>query len=110
MGEGVVDTSVGAGEVTQDDKLWALLCWIIGVIVPVVVLLMEDKKDRPFLKYNAVLSLAFSVAWMIIGTITIGCGGVLGLFYAIYLGIKAYQGEWVQVPLLTDFCKNQGWI
>jgi hypothetical protein len=28
----------------------------------------------------------------------------------IYLAVKAYQGEWVTVPLLTDFCKNQGWI
>jgi uncharacterized membrane protein len=30
--------------------------------------------------------------------------------YAIVLAVKAYQGEWVTVPFLSDFCKKQGWI
>jgi len=101
---------MGGEEITQDDKLWALLCWLIGVIVPIIVLLTEDKKNRPFVKYHAVLSLAFAVVWAVVGSITMGCGGLLGLVYAIYLAIKAYQGEWIEIPWLTDFCKNQGWV
>lgn len=27
----------------------------------------------------------------------------------IYLGFQAYQGKIVQVPVITDFVKNQGW-
>ena len=94
-------------EVTSDDKLWALLSWIIP-IVAVLVLLMDDKKSRPFLKYHAVNSLAVTVVLSIISVVTAGCGGILFLVM-IWWGIKAYQGEYVTVPLVTDFVKKQGW-
>lgn len=99
-------------EVTDDDKLWGALCWVpfIGWIICIIVLLMEDKKARPFIKYNAVIGLAFAVVWGVAGAITLGCIGILGAIYAVYLAIQAYQGEWVEVPFLTDFCKNQGWV
>lgn len=97
-------------EITKDDKTWSLLSWIIWP-VGVVALLMEDKKNRPFIKYNAVQSVALGVvAW---GTSIIGIGfclGPLAFIYAIVLGIQANKGERVTIPLITDFCKNQGWI
>jgi uncharacterized membrane protein len=102
-------------EITDDDKLWALLSWITGVVA-IVALLMEDKKNRPFIKYNAVMSLVvlvvISVVVSIIAAITCGIGAVLVLAYVypIYLGIKAFQGEWVTVPYVTDFVKKQGWV
>jgi hypothetical protein len=72
---------------------------------------MDDKKARPFIKYNAVLSLALSViAW---GSSIIGIGlclGPLAFIYSIFLGIQAYQGKWVTVPFLSDFIKKQGWV
>jgi hypothetical protein len=34
----------------------------------------------------------------------------LAFIYAIFLGIKAYGGNEVEVPVITNFCKNQGWI
>ena len=101
-------------DINDDDKLWALLSWITGVVA-VIVLLMEDKKDRPFLKYNAVVSLitviALSVVVGIISAVTCGVGAItaIAFVYPIYLGIKAYQGEWVVVPVITDFVQNQGW-
>ena len=39
--------------VTSDDKLWALLSYILSPIVPIILLLMEDKKNRPFIKYHS---------------------------------------------------------
>jgi uncharacterized membrane protein len=100
-----------SAELTSDDKLWALLCWLISPIFPIIVLLMEDKKNRPFLKYNAVHSLMFYVAVIVVlGTVTAGCLMILGAIAAIYFAIKAYQGEWVTVPVLTDFAKKQNWI
>lgn len=109
MADEVVETAVEAEEVTEDDKLWALLSWLLWPLA-VVALLMEDKKDRPFIRYNAINSLAFSVVWYVVGAITVGCLFVVGLVYAIYLAIKAYQGEWVTVPVISDFVKNQGWL
>ncbi len=37
-------------ESTSDDRLWALLAYLFTPIVPVIILLLEDKKDRPFLR------------------------------------------------------------
>ena len=98
-----------SSELTSDDKLWSLLGWLIWPIA-VIVLFMDDKKSRPFIKYNAVNSLALSViAW---GSSVIGIGlclGPLAFIYSIFLGIQAYQGKWVTLPVLTDFVKKQGW-
>jgi uncharacterized membrane protein len=105
-----------AAEITDDDKLWSLLGWIIWVIA-LIVLLMEEKRNRPFIKYNAVLSLALAVVLMVVSlilsAITAGIGGcvvgIVFLIYVIYLGVKSYQGEWVSVPWLSDFIVKQGW-
>jgi uncharacterized membrane protein len=96
-------------ELTSDDRLWALLSWLLWPVA-VVMLLMDDKKARPFIKYNAVLSLSYAVPLYVLGAITVGCLFLLGAIYAIVLGIQSYQGKWVTVPLLTDFIKKQGWV
>ena len=67
-------------DITSDDKLWAALAWAIWPIA-IVILVMEDKKNRPFQKYHAVNSLAFgiifSVVLMIISAVTFGLGSCL---------------------------------
>src|SRR5512135_905050 len=93
-------------DITQDDKLWALLSWLLWPVA-LIMLLMDDKKNRPFIKYNAVLSLAFAVVLYVLGTITVGCLLLVGGIYAIILAIQAYQGKWVNVPVLSDFVKKQ---
>jgi uncharacterized membrane protein len=95
-----------AGELTQDDKLWSLLSYIFCPLIGIIMLLIEDKKNRPFIKYNAWVSI-----WLgIIVILTSGfCVGLLVWIYAIYLGIKSYQGEKVEVPVISDFVRNQGW-
>ncbi|HXF86170.1 MAG TPA: hypothetical protein VNK49_12360 [Anaerolineales bacterium] len=37
-------------EVTSNDKLLALLAYVFTPLVPIIILLMEDKKNRPFIK------------------------------------------------------------
>lgn len=93
-------------EITSDDKLWALLAYIFSPLVPIIIILMEDKKNRPFLKAHNAQALILGI----ITVITSGfCIGLLVWIYQIYLGFKAYQGEYVNVPVITDFVKNQGW-
>jgi len=58
VAEETVGTPTSGEEITADDKLWALLGWLFWPIA-VIVLLMEEKKQR---------------------------------------------------PVITNFCKNQGWI
>ncbi len=94
-------------DVTSDDKLWAALGYVIPLIA-IVVLFMEDKKNRPDVKFNAVQSLVATVVLTILTTITFGCGGILFLVM-LWWAYQAYQGQDVKIPMISDFIRNQGW-
>jgi uncharacterized membrane protein len=106
-----------SSDVTSDDKLWALLTYLplVGWIIAIVALLMEDKKARPFIKFHSVQALILAVingvvAGVLTPVVFIGCiTGVAGAVYMLYIGYKAYQGETVTVPFITNFIKSQGW-
>jgi uncharacterized membrane protein len=103
-------------DVTSDDKLWAALSYVFAPIVGIIVLLMEDKKSRPFIKFHGVQSIVASVAvWIVVAiitTVTLGIGGlcapVVWLVF-LYWAYKAYQGENVTIPVVTNFIRQQGW-
>jgi len=101
-------------DVTSDDKLWAALGYPIA-LVAIIVLLMEDKKARPFIKFHAVQSIAANVVFFIIsfilGITVVGalCAPVLWLGF-LYWAYKAYQGEMFEIPMVTNFIKGQGWV
>jgi uncharacterized membrane protein len=100
-------------EVTSDDKLWALLAYVLSPIVPIIILLMEDKKNRPFLRAHN----AQALAWGLLNVVVVSlfswvlCGIPTLIVWVISLlwGLKAYKGEYVNIPVITDFCKKQGW-
>ncbi len=102
-------------DVTSDDKLWSLLAYILTPIVPIIILLMEDKKNRPFIKAHNVQALVLGVVlWVINAILTpvlgIGCiTSIITLIIVIYYGIQAYNGKYNNIPVITDFVKNQGW-
>ncbi|MBI3764168.1 MAG: hypothetical protein HY260_20190 [Chloroflexi bacterium] len=103
---------MGMGEVTSDDKLWAALAYVFAPLVPVVLLLMEDKKNRPFIKAHNGQALVMGVVMIILvpilAAITFGCGSLIWLIM-LFWGYKAYQGEYITIPVVTDLVKNQGW-
>ena len=100
--------------ITSDDKLWVLLAYLLTPIVPIIILLLEDKKDRPFTKAHnvqaLVCGLVYGILSSVLSVIIIGCFvGVAGLVLSIIWGIKGYNGEYVTIPVITDFVKKQGW-
>ena len=111
-------TNVSTPEVTSDDKLWGMLAYLLNPIVPIIALLMEDKKNRKFVKYHSVQALAYWVVLFVLSSIlsviTLGIGGIIlgiGAFVLwILWSVKAYQGEWINIPVITDFCKKQNWL
>lgn len=101
--------------ITSDDKLWALLAYLFTPIMPVVLMLIEDKKDRPFLKAHYMQALVWGIIVGVISAllsfIVVGlCTGLAGIVLNIIWGIKAYNGEYVEIPVITDFVKKQGWV
>ena len=106
-----MDVQYPTADITSDDKLWALLGYIFTPIIPIIVLLIEDKKNRPFLRYHSIQALAWGVIWVILSFLLVGlCLSPLYLVASIYFAIKAYGGEYLVIPLLTDFLKGQKWI
>lgn len=104
-------------DVTSDDRLWALLAYIFSPLVPVIILLLEDKKNRPFLKAHNMQALILGVIeWVInviLGAISFGVlGCVVGLVFLginIYFGLKANKGEVFDIPFISEFVRQQGW-
>ena len=103
-------------EVTSDDKLWAAIGYPIP-IVPIIVLLMEDKKDRPFLRFHAIQSIAFNVLiWVaitILSVVTLGIGAICApvvWLATLWPAFDSYNGNLTQIPVVTDFNKTQNWV
>lgn len=101
-------------EITSDDKLWAALGYPIFIIA-LIMLFVEGKKDRPFIKFHAVQALALNVVlWVIIIILSVTvilaiCDPVLWLLM-IWPAVLAYQGKYFEVPVLTKFLRGQHWI
>ena len=123
---------------SSDDRLISLLAYItqviIPVIMPIIILLSESSKHRPFQRYHAVQSLALTVlffalgAAVVVGTLVIQIVPFIGTLVALliacmspiaylmavvallYYGYQAYQGKRFAIPGLTSFLRDQGWL
>jgi uncharacterized membrane protein len=102
-------------EITSDDKLWAALAYVFTPVVPIILMLMEDKKNRPFIKAHNGQALAWGVVFYVVGmissfTVFLPCILFpLGWILEFYWAYKAYQGEFITIPVITNFVKGQGW-
>lgn len=133
MREAVVDP-----QATADDRLIAMLSYITQVLIPavmpVIVLLSESSKQRPFQRYHAVQSLALTIVFVGLGiAAAIGaailqivpvigwliglamlCLAPIGYLMAVvallYYGYQSYQGKRFAIPGLTSFLHDQGWL
>ena len=109
-------TDQSTSDITSDDKLWALLAYVLTPIVPIILLLMEDKKNRPFIRAHNVQALAWGIFNVVVGSILstvlfvcLGAPSIIIWLVGCYWGYQAYQGKYVEIPVLTNFIKNQGW-
>ena len=103
-------------EVGSEDRLWAAIGYPIPIIA-LIVLLMEDKKTIPFLRFHAVQSLAFNlVLWaviMLLVTVTLGIGSVCAPFawlISLWPAYDSYKGNYTELPVITNFIRGQGWV
>lgn len=101
-------------DATSDDKLWSALGYPVFIIA-IVMLLMDDKKKRPFIKFHAVQALALNVVVWVAATIlaitVIGavCAPILWILL-IWPAVLAYQGKIFDIPVLTNLLKGWGWM
>ena len=99
---------------SDDDRLWSMLAYIFTPLVPIIILVMEDKKDRPFIKAHNMQALVLGIVNVVIAVffgwlIVPLCLNAALFIYVLYLGFQAYQGQKVTIPVITNFVKSQGW-
>ena len=116
---------------SDNDKLLAGLSWVSQIVVPAVmpaILLFTDESKRsPFIKNHAVQSLGLMVAAVVyeilaaivyaIASAVVPCLScvlwvlfLLPLVPLVYYGIKAFQGQEVEIPYLSKFLRDNHWL
>jgi uncharacterized membrane protein len=101
-------------ESTQDDRLWATLSYIFSPLVPIVLLLLEKKRTRPFIKAHLAQALLFgTLVWVVIAILPRGLieriAGLAAFVLVIIWGVAASRGERVKIPFITDFLQKMKW-
>ena len=103
-----------AGPASDTSKLLAAIGYIVG-IVALVAILIEPYKDEKFVKFHAIQALGLWVAGAVIGVVgvipIIGwivalVGGIAIFVFAIIGAVKAFQGEYYEVPVVYNLVKQ----
>lgn len=100
---------------TSNDKLLAALTYPVP-IVGIIILVSDSMKNNPFLRFHAIQSIALGVVLFVLSFIiglipVVGClTPLIWLGITIYFAYQAYQGKTFDIPVITDFCRNQKWI
>lgn len=108
---GALDTELSGKsdmEVTDNDKLWALLAYVLTPFVSLIIL-MTDKKERPFLKAHNTQALIWGVFLSVVALLSsflCGFPAILLWMVGCYWGYQAYQGEMVNIPVITQFVSD----
>jgi uncharacterized membrane protein len=105
-------TTMSAPESTSDDRLWAALAYVFSPLVPVILMLWEEKKERPFIKAHNMQALVMGiieiVLWFVLGwTVFLSCVPLLVWIYLLYCAYQAYQGKMVNIPVVSGMMKGQ---
>jgi uncharacterized membrane protein len=99
----------------SNEKLMALLAYLLAPIVGIIILVSDNMKSNPVLRKHAVQSIAYAVVEIVLAiilsiTVVLACVAWLPYVPLIIWGIQAYQGKDVNIPVVTDFCKKQNWF
>ena len=116
---------------TDNERLLAGFSYVSQIILPallpVILLSSEDTKTSPFLRYHSVQSLGLLVATIlyymaaaivyVAASTMIGClTCVLWVMFllptvaSVYFGFRAFRGRYVEIPWLTGFLRDNGWL
>jgi len=104
-------------DVSSDDRLWVLLAYLLTPLVPLIILLMEDKKNRTFLKAHNLQALILGIVeYIVVSILSVLSLGILGciawvaiMVINILYGMKANKGEVFDIPVISNFIRQQGW-
>jgi uncharacterized membrane protein len=120
---------VTPADINDNDKLMAALCYFLTPIVPIIVLVVETMKVRPYQKYHALQGLGAFVGLMLFEVLacvlyfacTVLTAGILAIclwviFFLPYIPLLYYtylayaKPSYFEIPVITKFMRQQGWL
>jgi len=116
--------TMAAAEISDNDRLLSALAYIFWPFVSIIILALEENRQRPFQRFHAIqalvadfaISVVTGLASCILATVTFfigGCGGLLPLvlvLFPFYWAYQAYQGKYFDIPVVTQFIRGQKWV
>ena len=120
-------------DATNDDRVMAALAYatqlILPFIVPIIILISETSKRRPFQRYHAIQSIAVAVviyglelALVMAASVSVASfilwlclcflipAMIVLWLLPLYYAILAYNGKRFRIPGLTQFLQDQRWL
>jgi uncharacterized membrane protein len=120
-------------DATNDDRIMAALAYasqlLIPLLLPIIILVSETSKRRPFQRYHAVQSIAVGiVVWSLQLVLFVMAGTALGTIILVlclciilpamialwllplYYAMLAYNGKRFRIRGLTQFLEDQRWL
>lgn len=101
-------------EVTDDDRLWSLLCYVLSPIIPVVVFFLSRKRLRPFIRSHYAQAFVLGFINLILWSVLTWILSLLAIIpfviwcSLVLLGVMAYQGNEINIPLLSPMLQAHG--
>lgn len=88
------------------NKILACIAYLLGWLGIIFAFLDQGKKD-PWLRLHAWQAFFLGLASIILSMVTFGIAWVIIFILQIVYAIKAYQGEYFEVPLIYGLAKGQ---
>ena len=118
-----------SGGANEGDGVWALVSYILFCCccIPPIVVFFIKKDESDFIKFHSLQAIGYGLVYMVVCIILTGLQFVAELMvpglsmivslaswpiglafwgYAIFLGIKAMQGEETEIPVIGEMVRN----
>lgn len=87
------------------------LTFFEGGLVGPLILYLVKKDESEFIAFHALQSLYFGLAFFVLSVVTCGIGAILlGIPYLVFeviATIKAYEGEWYELPVVGRYARER---
>lgn len=93
----------------ESNKVLALIAFLLGWLGIIFAFLDQGKND-PWLRFMAWQAFFLGLASIILSMVTFGIAWFIIFIMQIIYALKAYKGEYFEVPLIAGLAKSQAKI
>lgn len=90
----------------ESNKILALIAFLIGWLGIIFAFLDQGKND-PWLRFMAWQAFFLGLVSIVLSMVTFGIAWIIIFIFQIMYGLKAYKGEYFEVPLIAGMAKSQ---